>query len=105
MLAALLLVRALSSPANGFPDAVDASSPEEEECRHGGRAGHGQLRDQLFAHVMGDDHWKISVVQSPFWSRASCACAGWKSTKKSRSTSMPPFGSQFTRSSQERRPG
>ena len=51
------------------------------------------------------DHWKISVVQSPPWRRTSWARAGpsgrsWKSTKKSGSTSMPPFGSQSIRSSQ-----
>ncbi len=41
------------------------------------------------------DHWKISVVQSPFCRRTSWARAGpsgrsEKSTKKSRSTSIPP---------------
>jgi hypothetical protein len=48
---------------------------------------------------MGEEqggHWKISVVQSPPWSRTSWARAGppgrsWKSTKKSRSISMPPY--------------
>jgi hypothetical protein len=50
-------------------------------------------------------HWKISVVQSPPWSRTSCARAGWKSTKKLGSTSIPPAGSQFTRSSHERSRG
>ena len=56
------------------------------------------------------DHRKISVVQSPCWRRTSCARAGpsgrsWKSTKKSGSTSMPPFGSQSIRRSHERMPG
>src|SRR5690348_8174037 len=55
-----------------------------------------------------DDHWKISVVQSPPWSRTSCARAGppgrsWRSRKKPRSSSIPPSGSQSTRSSHERR--
>jgi hypothetical protein len=55
-------------------------------------------------------YWKISVVQSPPWRRTSCARArpagrSWKSTKKSGSTSIPPSGEQFTRRSQERRPG
>ena len=55
-------------------------------------------------------HWKISVVQSPPGRRISCARAGppgrsWKSTKKSRSSSIPPSGSQFTRSSHERSSG
>jgi hypothetical protein len=55
-------------------------------------------------------HWKISVVQSPPCNRTSCARAGpsgrsLKSTKKSRSTSIPPLGSQSTRSNHERSPG
>ncbi len=59
---------------------------------------------ELFAH------WKISVVQSPFCNRTSCARAGppgrsSRSTKKLRSTSMPPSGPQSTRSNHERRPG
>ena len=57
-----------------------------------------------------DNHWKISVVQSPPWRRTSWARAGpsgraWKSTKKSRSTSIPPSGWQFTFRSQERSSG
>src|SRR6266567_5163668 len=53
-------------------------------------------------------YWKISVVQSPFWSRTSWARAGppgrlSKSMKKSGSTVMPPSGWQSTLSSQERR--
>ena len=62
------------------------------------------------SHDVGDDHWKIAVVQSPPWSRTSCARAGpsgrsEKSTKKSGSISMPPFGSQSSRKSQERSSG
>jgi hypothetical protein len=57
-----------------------------------------------------DNHWKISVVQSPPWRCTSWARAGpsgraWKSTKKSRSTSIPPSGWQFTFRSQERSSG
>jgi hypothetical protein len=53
---------------------------------------------------------KISVVQSPFCSRTSCARAGppgrsSKSTKNPRSTSIPPAGSQSILSNQERSPG
>ena len=54
---------------------------------------------------VGDGHWKISVVQSPPWRRTSCVRAGSNSTKKPGSSSMPPSGSQFTRSSHERSPG
>jgi hypothetical protein len=55
-------------------------------------------------------HWKISVVQSPPWRRTSWARAGpsgrsYKSTKKPRSTSMPPSDKQLTRSSHERNSG
>jgi RNA polymerase sigma factor (sigma-70 family) len=62
------------------------------------------------AHDVRDGHWKISVVQSPFWRRTSWARAGpsgrsERSRKKPGSTSMPPSGWQSTRSSQERRPG
>jgi hypothetical protein len=72
--------------------------------------------DRLFDRDAADmreghvDHWKISVVQSPPWRRTSCARAGppgrsLRSTKKSGSSSIPPSGLQFTRSSQERRSG
>src|SRR5206468_3899433 len=48
--------------------------------------------------------------QSPAGSRTSCARAGppsrsWKSTKKSRSTSIPPSGRQLIFTSQERSSG
>ena len=67
--------------------------------------------DRLFQGDTADvrqrhsDHWKISVVQSPPWSRTSWVRAGSKSTKKPGSSSIPPAGSQFTRSSHERSPG
>jgi hypothetical protein len=82
----------------------------DDERRRRRRAPCDEGRDQVLPQMMGHDHWKISVVQSPFWSRTSCVRAGpsgrlWKSTKKSRSISMPPFGSQSIRRSQERRPG
>src|SRR5204863_5815690 len=77
------------------------------------RARRHELEDGFldgYPHDVRDDHWKISVVQSPPCRRISCARAGpsgrsWKSTKKSRSTSMPPFGSQSIRKSQERSSG
>src|SRR5262249_56640470 len=67
-----------------------------------------KLEDALLdreSHDVRDDHWKISVVQSPFCRRTSCARAGpsgrsWKSAKKSGSISIPPLGSQSTLSSQ-----
>jgi hypothetical protein len=84
------------------------SKPEEQ----GGTEGPERLLDGEAADVREGrvDHWKISVVQSPPWRRTSWARAGpsgrsWKSTKKSRSTSMPPSGEQFTRISHERSPG
>jgi hypothetical protein len=46
---------------------------------HGRRAGRCELEDALLdwdPHDVRDDHWKISVVQSPPWSRISCARAG-----------------------------
>ena len=63
-----------------------------------------------FAGVVGDDHWKISVVQSPPWRRTSWARAGppgrsWKSTKKSGSISIPPSGSQFDPQEPRAQPG
>src|SRR3954454_6854318 len=77
-----------------------------------GAEGSEHLLDRNASHVRDREagHWKISVVQSPPWSRTSCARAGpsgrsWKSRKKSRSTSMPPAGSQSTLSSHERSSG
>ena len=43
------------------------------------RAGGEELQDALLDRQpedVGDDHWKISVVQSPPWRRTSCARAG-----------------------------
>jgi hypothetical protein len=83
-----------------------------ERHKQRGTEGSERLFDWEAADVCDGaaDHWKISVVQSPPWRRTSCARAGppersWKSTKNSGSISMPPSGAQFTRSSQERRPG
>ena len=59
-----------------------------DHCRPARDERDDELLDGDAADVR-DDHWKISVVQSPPWSRTSCARAGppgrsWKSTKKSR---------------------
>jgi hypothetical protein len=88
---------------------VDATSCASDACSSteaGATSGSTQRRGapgsasprELVGH---DNHWKISVVQSPPWRRTSWARAGpsgraWKSTKKSRSTSIPPCGWQFT---------
>jgi len=93
------------------------SAPGRECSRdQGDRQGSASAEERLDQLVLAerwvghDDHWKISVVQSPPWRRTSWARAGpsgraWKSTKKSRSTSIPPSGWQFTFSSQERSSG
>ena len=76
---------------------VISAAPARRERRYA-------LLDRDAADV-GETHWKISVVQSPPWRRTSCVRAGSNSTKKPGSSSMPPSGSQSTRSSQERSPG
>ncbi len=106
----------VSSPS---PAWTPASEPGERvaggdrDGGHGRRAGRSEQHEALLdgkTYDVGNDHWKISVVQSPFCRRTSCARAGpsgrsWKSTKKSGSISMPPSGSQSMRRSQERIPG
>src|SRR5262249_3478841 len=92
-----------------------ASQPVERGAEADGEGGRrrshcwrepdGALLDREPEDV-GEDHWKISVVQSPPCRRTSWARAGppgrwWRSTKKSRSSCMPPSGLQFTRRSQE----
>ena len=103
---------------DGHPVAY-AASETAEPCPSGdgGRRDHRgtgrqELQDGLLDGDTRDvsDHWKISVVQSPFCRRTSCARAGPsgrsdRSTKNLRSTSIPPFGSQSTRSSHERSSG
>jgi hypothetical protein len=81
-----------------------------EDARRGRESEQPLLERQASDVGEGDAHWKISVVQSPPWRRTSWARAGpagrsWKSRTKFGSTSIPPSGSQFTRSSQERSPG
>jgi DNA-binding CsgD family transcriptional regulator len=100
--------------SGAFPCVRSVSGHEcaPQPGRPTGTPGGEERLDQLvLAEVVGhDDHWKISVVQSPPWRRTSWARAGpsgrpWKSTKKSRSTSIPPSGWQFTFRSQERSSG
>ena len=111
-----------TSPRGGPPDQLgvslggrlpvesDAKPGDSDADRRKQRRAEGaeRLLDREAADVR--DHWKISVVQSPPSRRASCARAGppgrsWKSTKKSRSTAIPPSGSQSTFSSHERSSG
>jgi len=92
---------------------VERGAADDGDRGDHGRPDGDELEDALLdrdSHHVRDDHWKISVVQSPPWSRTSCARAGlsgrsWKSTKKSGSISMPPLGSHLIRSSQERSSG
>jgi hypothetical protein len=100
--------------SGAFPRVRSASGPEcsPQPGRPTGSPSAEERLDQLvLAEMVGhDNHWKISVVQSPPWRRTSWARAGpsgraWKSTKKSRSTSIPPSGWQFTFRSQERSSG
>ena len=89
-----------------------AGSSERQSTSQGtpGSVARGAGRDPGLTKMVSDDYWKISVVQSPPWRRTSWARVGpsgrsWKSTKKSGSTSIPPSGEQFTRSSHERSAG
>src|SRR4051794_33817484 len=97
-----LVAQASAKPGGGGPERQEERRSERAEHLLDGDAGDVGERQAR--------HWKISVVQSPPWRRTSCARAGppgrsWKSTKKSGSTSIPPSGSQSTRSSHERSPG
>jgi hypothetical protein len=100
--------------SGAFPRVRSASGREcsPQPGRPTGSASAEERLDQLvLAEMVGhDNHGKISVVQSPPCRRTSWARAGpsgreWKSTKKSRSTSIPPSGWQFTFRSQDRSSG
>src|SRR5262245_29564381 len=99
--------------AKTLRNAAQPDSHDHEQRGHHGRAHRHELQDALLdgdSHDVRNDHWKISVVQSPPWRRTSWARAGpsgrsWKSTKKSGSISIPPSGPQFTFSSHERSSG
>jgi hypothetical protein len=99
---------AAPSPASDQPP--DASARRDRGDRQGPPAPTSAWISWPSETVGDDNHWKISVVQSPPWRRTSWARAGpsgraWKSTKKSGSTSIPPSGWQFTFRSQERSSG
>src|SRR6266542_1469409 len=103
-----------TSTSEAYAECSLQPRPTDDRDRgHHRRAGRHELQEALLdgdAHDVRDDHWKISVVQSPPWSRTSCARAGpsgrsWKSRKKSGSIVMPPFGSQLIRRSHERMSG
>src|SRR6266508_1919800 len=92
-----------SAPGPAGAPTSEPAEPRPTDDRdrgHHRRAGRRELQEALpdwDPHDVRDDHWKISVVQSPPWSRISCARAGpsgrsWKSRKKSGSIVMPPFG-------------
>src|SRR5262249_5039896 len=90
------------------PSAEAAELAAEEEERHGRRAGGRELQDALLDREPEDvrDHWNTSEVESPPWSRTSCARAGpsgrsWKSTKKSGSTAIDPSSATSTLSRYE----
>jgi hypothetical protein len=106
---ARLLERA--APARREPRARDLPHRLPLELRPPRRPRAAARHQMVLAEMAGpDNHWKISVVQSPPWRRTSWARAGpsgraWKSTKKSLSTSIPPSGWQFTFRSQERSSG
>ena len=104
------------APRPAAPAAARGLAASAKPRRHGAE-GDEQRRaercDRLLdreAADVSEAHWKISVVQSPPWRRTSWARAGpsgrsWRSTKKSGSISIPPSGSQLTRSSHERSSG
>src|SRR5207249_2524315 len=81
--------------------------------RHNDRAGGYDLQNALLdrnPQDVGDDHGNTSEVESPPWSRTSCARAGpsrrsWKSTKKSGSTAIEPSPAMSILSRYERSPG
>jgi hypothetical protein len=94
-------VRSASGPKCSPQPGRPTGSPSDEQ----------RLDQLLLVEMVGhDNHGKISVVQSPpcrrtSWARAGPSGRAWKSTKKSRSTSIPPSGWQFTFRSQERSSG
>ena len=65
---------AAAARAGGAASSARRSRPRSGSPRPPARTA-GRLLDREPADVP-DDHWKISVVQSPCWSRTSCARAG-----------------------------
>src|SRR5262249_33300112 len=84
------------NPRQGRVLAASASAKPDEGVREERKHESGTAQDERRRIPCRPAHWKISVVQSPPCRRTSCARAGpsgrsSKSTKKSRSTSIPPF--------------